>query len=237
MREAIILGQFISKLRKKMGMTQAQLADKLNVTVQAVSKWEKGKGLPDINTLEPLAEALNISIVELMKAERILTDEQPKEDVKSSIKNAFSFGTEYQKMKLRVFVWRGLLGIVLALFCIWFGSQVYGYHHPWIKIVYATASGEECYRTAPHIVIQEKSVWGCSLEYRTMLKEWSSQIDEIELYLSREYEKPLSIVCNVYVKEGKTILKYDGFGKTHEGEMVTIHEEIVFDFVITDNIE
>lgn len=47
----------------------------------------------------------------------------------------------------------------------------------------------------------------------------------------------ISVVCNVCVEEGKTILKYEGFGKTKNGEMVTIYEEIVFDFVITENIE
>ena len=48
------LGIFITELRKEKGLTQAQLAQKLNVTDKAVSKWERGVGFPDIKLLEPL---------------------------------------------------------------------------------------------------------------------------------------------------------------------------------------
>ena len=65
------LGKFIVELRRETGMTQAELAQKLQVTDKAVSRWERGVGLPDINTIEPLAEALGVGILEIMKAERI----------------------------------------------------------------------------------------------------------------------------------------------------------------------
>ena len=64
------LGQFIAELRKENNFTQIELANKLNVTDKAVSRWERGLGFPDINTLEPLADALGISIVELMQSKR-----------------------------------------------------------------------------------------------------------------------------------------------------------------------
>ena len=53
------MGMFISELRKENNMTQAQLAKELYVSDKAVSRWERGLGFPDINTIEPLAEALN----------------------------------------------------------------------------------------------------------------------------------------------------------------------------------
>lgn len=65
------LGIFITELRKEKGLTQAQLAQKLNVTDKAVSKWERGVGFPDIKLLEPLADVLDISLLELMKSERL----------------------------------------------------------------------------------------------------------------------------------------------------------------------
>lgn len=74
-------GTFISKMRKEKGWTQLELAEKLNVTDKAVSKWERGQGFPDIKTLEPLAEALNISIVELMQSER----EEEKEPLSNEV--------------------------------------------------------------------------------------------------------------------------------------------------------
>ena len=53
---------FIATLRKENNMTQVELAQKLQVTDKAVSKWERGLGFPDINTIEPLADALGVSV-------------------------------------------------------------------------------------------------------------------------------------------------------------------------------
>lgn len=64
------LGPFISERRKELGMTQTHLAKKLYVTDKAVSRWERGIGLPDINSIEALAKALEVSLVELMQAKR-----------------------------------------------------------------------------------------------------------------------------------------------------------------------
>ena len=68
--EARELGLFIATLRKEKQITQAELAKRLNVTDKAVSRWERGLGFPDINTLEPLADSLGISLSELMKCAR-----------------------------------------------------------------------------------------------------------------------------------------------------------------------
>lgn len=66
----IQFGAFIAQLRKEMGLTQKELADRLNVTDKAVSKWETGKGFPDVKLLEPLARALGVSLVELIQGKR-----------------------------------------------------------------------------------------------------------------------------------------------------------------------
>ena len=58
---AYITGNTIRKLREAKKLTQVQLAEKLDVSDKAVSKWETGKGLPDITLLEPLAAALGVS--------------------------------------------------------------------------------------------------------------------------------------------------------------------------------
>ena len=64
-------GAFLQARRKELGMTQVQLSEKLRVTDKAVSRWERGVGLPDINLLEPLAQALDLSLTELIRSERI----------------------------------------------------------------------------------------------------------------------------------------------------------------------
>ena len=64
--DSYITGATIKQLREKKGLTQTQLAETLGVSSKAVSKWETGKGLPDITLIEPLAQALSVSVMELM---------------------------------------------------------------------------------------------------------------------------------------------------------------------------
>lgn len=66
-----ITGATIKLLRESRKLTQADLAEKLSVSSKTVSKWETGKGLPDISLLQPLAQALGISIIELMNGQHI----------------------------------------------------------------------------------------------------------------------------------------------------------------------
>lgn len=65
--EAKELGEYIAQKRKEKQITQKELAKRLNVTDKAVSRWERGLGFPDINTLELLANALEITLTELMR--------------------------------------------------------------------------------------------------------------------------------------------------------------------------
>lgn len=69
--DAYITGATIRTLREKKGVTQTQLADLLGVSDKAVSKWETAKGLPDVSLLEPLANALGVSVIELMSGNTV----------------------------------------------------------------------------------------------------------------------------------------------------------------------
>ena len=70
------IGKFIYSLRKHKGLTQNELAKKLNITDRAVSRWERGKGCPDISLLEELSKILDVSIIELLKGEKISKKEK-----------------------------------------------------------------------------------------------------------------------------------------------------------------
>ncbi len=70
--DTYITGATIKGLREKKGITQAQLADVLGVSSKAVSKWETGKGLPDITLIELLAKALSVSVMELMSGDTVI---------------------------------------------------------------------------------------------------------------------------------------------------------------------
>lgn len=72
------IGKNISTLRKEKGMTQKELADKLNITDKAVSKWERDIAFPDTATIPKLAEILEVSVEELMNAKAIPVSEHKK---------------------------------------------------------------------------------------------------------------------------------------------------------------
>ncbi len=65
------IGAFIAQCRKEKGLTQMQLAERLEITNQAVSKWENGKGMPDVSLMQPLCDILGISFNELVSGEHI----------------------------------------------------------------------------------------------------------------------------------------------------------------------
>ena len=67
-----VTGAAIRALREKRGYTQKELAEKLSVSDKAVSKWETGRGLPDITLLEPLAKTLGVSVTELLSGECVV---------------------------------------------------------------------------------------------------------------------------------------------------------------------
>ena len=70
-----IIGKFIKEQRKAKGLTQLQLAEKLNVSEKTISKWECGNGFPDTSLMLPLCKELDISANELLSGKRLTTNE------------------------------------------------------------------------------------------------------------------------------------------------------------------
>lgn len=66
-----VTGATIKYLREAKHLTQAELGDQIGVSCKTVSKWETAKGLPDISLLQPLSQALGVSVIELMNGEQI----------------------------------------------------------------------------------------------------------------------------------------------------------------------
>ena len=80
-----VTGAAIKALREKKRLTQQQLAEKLSVSDKAVSKWETGKGFPDISLLEPLASVLQVSLPELLSGEQIINANRSANLLKSNL--------------------------------------------------------------------------------------------------------------------------------------------------------
>ena len=112
------LGHFIAEIRKEKGMTQAELASKLCVTDKAISKWERGLGLPDINSIEPLADALGISVAEVMQAKRIPDNHVTQENASEMLTNAFDMVKQQRRMerKHHILISVGVLAAIVLFF-------------------------------------------------------------------------------------------------------------------------
>ncbi|MBQ1169956.1 MAG: helix-turn-helix domain-containing protein [Oscillospiraceae bacterium] len=70
--DTYVTGNTIRQLRETRKLTQAELGERIGVSSKTISKWETAKGLPDISLLQPLAEALGISVIELMNGEHVI---------------------------------------------------------------------------------------------------------------------------------------------------------------------
>lgn len=116
---AKILGNCIAARRKELGMTQANLAEKIHVTDKAVSRWERGVGLPDIDNLEALAKALGVSLVSLMRGKTCDEKHISIQDVEELVTNTIKISKETSKLKKGF--WGsilGIFGIIIVLLCI-----------------------------------------------------------------------------------------------------------------------
>ena len=110
-------GQLIAARRRELGLSQTELAEQLHVTDKAVSRWETGRGMPAVDSLEPLAEVLGLSVSELLSGKRLTAEELPK--------TAGGQIVESMRKNVRM-VWRGVLAVLLFL-AIVVGVNV-GYH-------------------------------------------------------------------------------------------------------------
>ena len=79
-------GKFIAKCRKDKNMTQEQLAEKMGVSINAVSKWERGLSFPDVSLYKSLCKELNINIEELINGEKDNSDEAKEKAIISTVK-------------------------------------------------------------------------------------------------------------------------------------------------------
>lgn len=113
-------GTFLAEIRKEQHMTQAELAKKIHVTDKAVSRWERGIGFPDIHTLEPLAEALNLSVLELMQSQRAPEETVSKESAAKALSDTVSVAKSHWKrlVKKLFTLTAAILAIVLLWFCL-----------------------------------------------------------------------------------------------------------------------
>lgn len=120
-------GLFISRIRKEKAWTQSELAEKLNVTDKAVSRWETGKGFPDVSMLEPLGEVLGVSVNEILVGDFIKPEQMQKQADITIIKTLSESREKSRKViNAILFIWGGIILILSLLFL--------GYDTSWVAV-------------------------------------------------------------------------------------------------------
>jgi len=97
------IGRFIAELRKEKKMTQIDLANKLGITDRAISKWENGRGMPDLSLLTPLCEILDVSINELLSGAR-LDKKDYQEKLEENIINTIDYTDKKIRKTKKIFI-------------------------------------------------------------------------------------------------------------------------------------
>lgn len=117
-------GHFVAQLRKEQNMTQKELAERLHVTDKAVSKWETGKGFPDLKLLEPLSQELGVSLVELLQGARTPSPTLTKEEAGQAAVQAMEQSQKNTARRyLKLFRWLLTgIGIWCLLSCLPWGT-------------------------------------------------------------------------------------------------------------------
>ena len=105
------IGKFISSSRKNKSLTQEQLAEKLGVSINAVSKWERGLNLPDVSLMEKLCEVLDLTLNELFAGEKLTNEEM----VRKSEKNIMSLMMTLKQLRIVEVFTLILIGVGSAL--------------------------------------------------------------------------------------------------------------------------
>ena len=136
--DQIKIGKFISNKRKEIGLTQLKLAERLNVTDRAVSKWETGRSLPDASIMLELCSILKITVNDLLSGEVVNMDNY-KEKSEEMLIEMVKEKEERDRMLLRIEIIAGLLGLVPLLMATIFVAYNQ-YMNEWKRAVIVFAS-------------------------------------------------------------------------------------------------
>ena len=127
----IKIGRFIAECRKKQNLTQMQLAEKLNITDRAVSKWETGRSLPDSSIMIELCEILGITINDLFCGEVVIMDNYNKE-LEKNLLEMVKQKEEADKRLLNMEIVTGVICVVFMLALVVMAS--YAPLEEWVRI-------------------------------------------------------------------------------------------------------
>ncbi len=108
--DQIKIGKFIAEERKAKSLTQRELADKLSISDKTISKWENGKGMPEVSLMMPLCEVLGISANELLSGERLSSENY----IRKAEENIMNLVKEKEESKKKIIL-SAIVGVITIL--------------------------------------------------------------------------------------------------------------------------
>ena len=233
------IGNFILELRKEKNMTQQELADKIGVTDKAISKWENGRGMPDLSLMKPLCRELDISINELISGERI-DKKDYQEKLEENIMNTIDYSVQEQKKQTKVFkIILGTTVITIALFVSMFFIDVRRMNQN-KPVIFSTWG----YQYTPAINLQEDEIYLAIKNYLVEKGDSDPKHHEEEktfvsmrVYLLEEKERDSIYYISAWVMDGKYYLENDELKKDSGSSMPYKFkvEKVNDNFVVTDS--
>jgi transcriptional regulator with XRE-family HTH domain/DNA-directed RNA polymerase subunit RPC12/RpoP len=131
--DQIKIGRFIAERRRLQGLTQAQLAEKLNITDRAVSKWETGRSLPDATLMLALCEILGISVNELLSGEKVTMENNQEKNEQLLLEMAKEI--ERKNKTIWSAMWAIMIVSIIGLFAGLFAAAFFVPEGPWQLVV------------------------------------------------------------------------------------------------------
>lgn len=192
------IGKFISKLRKEKNMTQNELATKLGITDRAVSKWENGRGMPDLSLIKPLCDVLDISVSELLCGEKINKKEYQLK-LEETILNTIDYSSKKIKKTTKIFkmIIITIISILLLLLLMFFIDVRRMNQNK--KVIFSSWG----YDYTPPINIEEPQIYNSIKEYLINKNDIKSNNSKnTKIFISMEVslleEKNKDEIYNVY---------------------------------------
>ena len=134
--DQVKIGRFIAECRKKANLTQMQLAEKLNITDRAISKWETGKSLPDSSIMLELCDVLGIGVNDLLCGEKVTMDHYNKE-LENNLLEAIKQKEQADRRLLSAEVFVGVIATVILFSLIFVAALVQ--MESWLRAVLIVA--------------------------------------------------------------------------------------------------
>lgn len=223
------IGRYIAEKRKSLGLTQKQLAQKLDMSDKSVSKWERGICLPDVSVYTDLCDILGIRISEFFAGEDIPSESVAEHSEKSLIQAAE--GESIYRKKLKHLTVGMIVSAVFLTLLILFGCfYFYCANHPVITLQRAQAKPDGsmeyffCFETERYHVPLS---WKAKAETR-LFAMWNKSVFD-GLYYG--YEE-CNITISGDVKDGKTTLRYSGTVTDANGNEIPFEEEYTFEITM-----